>query len=98
MSLICSAKAFMRRPSCGDFHCETLKFSRIWLDLLTSCLPASLIITSLSLVTESNLPIRRRVSRESLLGQILNVELECEGYRKAGCPQYLRAIRQKLHG
>ena len=37
-------------------HCENLKFSRIWTDRLTSCLPASLIIASLSLVTESACP------------------------------------------
>ena len=38
------------------FHCENLKFSRIWSRPLTWCLPASLIIASLSLVTESARP------------------------------------------
>src|SRR5206468_9142082 len=37
-------------------HCENLKFSRFGGVRLTSCLPASLIIASLSLVTESARP------------------------------------------
>jgi hypothetical protein len=37
-------------------HCENLKFSRFCARRLTPCLPASLIITSLSLVTESARP------------------------------------------
>ena len=34
-------------------HCETLKFRRFDPETLTSCLPASLIIASLSLMAES---------------------------------------------
>src|SRR6202011_432689 len=57
-------------------HCENLKFPRFRAAPLTSCLPASLIITSLSLVTESALAIRTKVSRESRLGPALKVRLE----------------------
>src|ERR1019366_7392908 len=57
-------------------HCENLKFPRFVAAPLTWCLPASLIITSLSLVTESARPSERRSSRESRLGPSLNVELE----------------------
>jgi hypothetical protein len=78
-------------------HCESLEFPRFAGLPLTSCLPASLIITSLSLVTESARPSERRSSRESRLNPPLNVELERERVRKTGSAQYLRAIRQKLH-
>src|SRR5215510_16269794 len=60
-------------------HCETLKFPRLCLVRLTSCLPASLIITSLSLVTERARPPEGRVSRKSPLSRTLNVELERGG-------------------
>jgi hypothetical protein len=80
------------------FHCENLKFSRFLAPPLTSCLPASLIITSLSLVTESARPSERRLSRGSRLGPPLNVELERERIQKTASKQYLRAIRKKLHG
>ncbi len=63
-------------------HCENLKFPRFWGRPLTSCLPASLIIASLSLVTESARPSEGRSSRESWLGPALNVELERTGYKK----------------
>jgi hypothetical protein len=79
-------------------HCESLKFPRFAGLPLTSCLPASLIITSLSLMTESARPSERRSSRESRLGPSLNVDLERERVQKTGSVQYLRAIRQKLHG
>src|SRR5262249_10553901 len=61
--------AFMLRPSSQNLasqnlDCETLKFRRVWPDRLTSCLPASLIITSLSLVTEcARPPEEGRVAR-----------------------------------
>ena len=79
-------------------HCENLKFRRFRAAPLTSCLPASLIITSLSLVTESARPSERRLSRESRLGPTLEVRLERERIRKPDLPQYLMSIRQKLHG
>ena len=48
-------------------HCETLKFLRVRRCPLTSCLPASLIIASLSLVAERARPSERRCeSRESV--------------------------------
>jgi hypothetical protein len=48
-------------------HCENLKFRRISPRSLTSCLPASLIIASLSLVTESARLFRTNTeSRESV--------------------------------
>jgi hypothetical protein len=44
-------------------HCENLKFSSFSAGRLTSCLPASLIIASLSLATESARPSEARLSR-----------------------------------
>ena len=79
-------------------HCETLKFRRFGPETLTSCLPASLIIASLSLVTESARPSEGRPSRGSRLDPPLNVELEHDWVQKTGLTQYLRAIRKKLHG
>src|ERR1700743_816223 len=63
-------------------HCENLKFRRFEAVPLTSCLPASLIIASLSLVTESARPSEGRSSRESRLVPTLNVELERERIQK----------------
>ena len=79
-------------------HCETLKFPRLEAGPLTSCLPASLIIASLSLVTESARPSEGRSSRRSRLGPPLNVEPERAWIQKTALAQYLRAIRKKLHG
>ena len=78
-------------------HCENLKFSRLRAVPLTWCLLASLIITSLSLVTEAARPVEGRASLESRLNPPLNVELERDRVRKAASTQYLRAIRKKLH-
>src|SRR6185437_12232639 len=98
-SAICWAKAFIgNRPSLRmGLHCENLKFRRFAAAPLTSCLPASLIIASLSLMTESARPSEGRSSRGSRLGPPLNVELEHDWAQKAGLTQYLRAIRKKLH-
>src|SRR6185312_13304923 len=79
------------------FHCENLKFPRIAAPALTSCLPASLIIASLSLVTESACPTERRASLGSRLGPPLDAKLERERIKKAAPAQHLMAIRQKLH-
>src|SRR5580698_549052 len=99
ISMICSASAFIenRLSSRDGLHCETLKFRRFGAAPLTSCLPASLIIASLSLMTESAWPSEGRSSRESRLGPSLNVESEHDWLQKAASTQYLRAIRKKLH-
>src|SRR3984885_12168494 len=99
ISMICSAKAFIakRLSSRNRLHCENLKFRRFEAAPLTSCLPASLIIASLSLMTESARPSEGRSSRGSRLGPPLNMELEHDWVQKAGLRQYLRAIRKKLH-
>src|SRR5207248_10363866 len=71
-------------------HCENLKFRRISRPRLTWCLPASLIIASLSLVTEIALDCSERTpNRGSRLGPPLNVELESVRIRKAALTQYL---------
>src|ERR1700731_3494031 len=78
-------------------HCENLKFSQLKSPTLTWCLPASLIITSLSLMTEDARPSEGRASLESRLDPPLNVELERDRIQKIASAQYLRAIRKKLH-
>ena len=79
------------------FIAKTLSFDAFQAVPLTSCLPASLIIASLSLVTESARPSEGRSSCGSRLGPPLNVELERDWIQKAASTQYLRAIRKKLH-
>src|ERR1700684_587764 len=99
ISMICSASAFIKNRLSlrNGLHCENLKFRRFEAAPLTSCLPASLIIASLSLRTESARPSEGRSSRESRLGPPRNVELEHDWVRKAASTQYLTAIRKKLH-
>ncbi len=78
-------------------HCENLKFPRIAAAPLTPCLPASLIIASLSLMTERLVAFRTKVRvGQSRLTPTLKVEPEEERIRKTGLPQYLSAIREKL--
>ena len=79
------------------FIAKTLSFRALAALPLTLCLPASLIIASLSLVTESAQPSERRANCGSRLDPTLNVELERDRVQKTASTQHLRAIRQKLH-
>src|SRR5215467_5615348 len=91
-------KSVAPRPSRRALHCENLKFPLICSQSLTSYLPASLIIASLSLVTEdTRLAQNEQASRQSRLDPTLKVEHEGIKVQKAASTQYLSAIRQKLH-
>ena len=85
MSPICSASAFTASLASPErlLHFKKLKFPRLGRVSLTLCLPASLMIASLSLVTESNSTFRTEV-RIAGGGQarLLRWNLNLRGYEK----------------